>query len=72
MKKLKELRKGKGWSQMELAKRSGVSQSFINYLESGTKQPTLTTLNKLSSALGISVSKLLSENGEQAVAKEVV
>ena len=56
---LKKLRLSKKWSQMELSRRSGVSQSFINDLEAGTKQPTLTTLNKLANALEVQVTDLL-------------
>lgn len=62
MLRLKALRTSKDWSQMELSRRSGVSQSFINDLEAGTKQPTLTTLKKLANALGVSVSELLEED----------
>ncbi|WP_431090862.1 helix-turn-helix domain-containing protein [Paenibacillus sp. 8b26] len=70
MNMLKKLRMEKEWSQQELANRSGVSQSHIHYLESGTKQPTLTILNKLASALDVPVVEFLSE-GSNSVAKEV-
>ncbi|TMV49400.1 helix-turn-helix transcriptional regulator [Paenibacillus mesophilus] len=66
MKRLRELRTCRQWSQMELARKSGVSQSFINYLEAGTKQPTLTTLNKLALAFGVPVSELLDSSEQTA------
>lgn len=69
MKKLKELRKERNWSQMELSRRSGVSQSFINYLEAGEKQPTLTTLNKLAKAFGVPISDLIDDDAPK---KEVI
>lgn len=69
MRKLKVLRTERQWSQMELARRSGVSQSFVNYLEAGTKQPTLTTLAKLASAFGVTIMDLL-EDGEQPFVKK--
>ena len=69
MEKLKELRKERNWSQMELSRRSGVSQSFINYLEAGEKQPTLTTLNKLAKAFGVPISDLIDDDAPK---KEVI
>jgi transcriptional regulator with XRE-family HTH domain len=63
---IKEMRLKKGWSQQELAKRSGVSQSHIHYLESGTKDATSTTLRKLAQALGVSVAELLEEENQSA------
>lgn len=62
MLKLKRLRMERKWSQNELSRRSGVSQSFINDLEAGTKQPTVKTLSKLAKALGVSISELLDED----------
>lgn len=61
MKRLKELREERKWSQTELSMRSGVSQAFISDLEAGEKQPTLTTLTKLAKAFGVSVSELIGE-----------
>ncbi len=66
MNKIKKLRLEKEWSQLELSKRSGVSQSHIHYLESGNKQPTITTLRKLADALGVSVADLLDEEQQSA------
>ncbi|CAJ1000979.1 helix-turn-helix domain-containing protein [Brevibacillus aydinogluensis] len=66
MLKIRKLRTAKEWSQMELSRRSGVSQSFINDLEAGNKQPTITTLRKLADALGVSVADLLDEEQQSA------
>jgi transcriptional regulator with XRE-family HTH domain len=42
------------WSQVELAKRSGVSQAQISLLESGERtNPGVLTLNALEQALGL-------------------
>lgn len=50
---LKEARKAAGLSQRELAERSGVGESTIDYLENNrTKGPRTTTLQQLASALG--------------------
>lgn len=58
---LKQIRENQLLSITKLAKRSGLSQSFVCRLESGEKQPTLETLRKLSEGLGISLGELLGE-----------
>jgi transcriptional regulator with XRE-family HTH domain len=45
-------RKGRKFSQAELAKRSGVGLSTIENIESRRNSPTLETVNKLARALG--------------------
>ena len=50
--RIKELRELKGWSQAELARRSGVSQSTISRLEAGTTPSIdLNNLENLAKAL---------------------
>ncbi len=50
--RIKQLRKVNGWSQAELARRSGVHQSVISRLESGQSQSvSLKNLEKLAGAL---------------------
>lgn len=59
MKNLAEIRKVKGWSQQELADKSGVSQTYISELEANKKQPTVPIAQKLALALGVSIGELL-------------
>lgn len=44
-----------GLSQRELATASGVHKNFIGLIERGQKAPTLITINRICSALGIGV-----------------
>lgn len=61
--KLKYLRESRGYGVNQLALKSGVSASQISRFESGErKDPTLETVKKLASALGISISYF--ENNE--------
>lgn len=60
--RLKMLRSKQMLSITKLAKKSGLSQSFVCRVESGELQPTLKSLHKLSSGLGISVGELLGED----------
>ena len=60
--KVKEAREERNMSQYRLAKITGISSSYISELENGKyRNPSAEVLMKLSRALGISVSKLLSK-----------
>ena len=62
--RITEARKQKGLSQAELAKRSGLSQAGISYIEKGLRSPSTDTLELLASALGCSVSYLMGETND--------
>ena len=56
---LKRARQAKGLSQLQLAKRSKVAQSYINDLEAGRKtNPGIETVVKLAKALQVKVTQL--------------
>ena len=46
-----ELRKARGWTQQDLAKACGLTQSVVARIESKKSVPTLVTLQKIVSAL---------------------
>ena len=48
------LRKEAGFTQEQLAERSGLSQQYLSKLESGRRNPTVVTLYELAMALGVS------------------
>lgn len=50
---LKEIRHEKGFSQEKLAELCELDRTYISLLERGLRQPTLSTIFKLSEALGI-------------------
>lgn len=57
---IKRLLKERGMSQLQLADKSGVPQSYISELAAGKKKnPSLEALQKLARALGVTVSELL-------------
>lgn len=58
-KRLKELRAERGLTQAALAKRAGVTLSYIGRLEIGMHDPQLSTLMKLAKALKVSVAELV-------------
>ncbi len=52
--KIKTLRKERGLTQSELARRSGLAQSAISYIETEGKKPNITTISLIAEALGVS------------------
>lgn len=56
-----ELRTSKGLSQEALADLCGVHRTYISQLERGLKNPTLKVLQKISNALNVPLSKLISK-----------
>jgi transcriptional regulator with XRE-family HTH domain len=59
---VRHLREQLGWSQEALAERANLNRSYIGELERGQAIPSLLTLKKLSSALGVSLSNLLAHS----------
>jgi transcriptional regulator with XRE-family HTH domain len=59
-KRLKELRKQKGWSQQKLAEKTGLSFNAITKIEQSiAKSPTLKTLLKLADVFEIGLDELV-------------
>lgn len=54
-KRLKELRKAKGYTQQALAEKAGIDEKHLSRVENGKYFPTHTTLNKLLNALDTSI-----------------
>ncbi len=50
--RIRQLRKQNGFTQRELAERSGVSRRTIQAIEAGTVSPRLDLLEKLAEAMG--------------------
>ncbi len=60
--RVRQAREAAGISQRELARRMGTSQSAVDRLEAGGVGATLTTLQRVASALGLTVSVDLKES----------
>jgi transcriptional regulator with XRE-family HTH domain len=56
---VRHLREAQGWSQEQLAERADLNRSYIGELERGQAIPSLITINKLSLAFGVTLSRLL-------------
>jgi len=58
-KRLKALRRRRGWTQENLAARAGLHRVFIAKLEAGIQDPSLTTIQKLAKALKVKPAEFL-------------
>lgn len=58
--KLRKLRKQKGWTQAYMAEHTGIGRAHISNLETGKKEAGLRALEILAISFGMSLPKLLS------------
>ncbi|GGG75801.1 helix-turn-helix domain-containing protein [Edaphobacter dinghuensis] len=57
--RIREMRRVKGWRQIDLAEHSGVHEVHISDLERGSREAGLRTLDKIATALGTTLSEML-------------
>ncbi|THE15493.1 helix-turn-helix domain-containing protein [Bacillus timonensis] len=71
--RIKELRKQKRLTITELAKRAGVSKSYLSYIERDVqKNPSLQFLTKISKPLDTSIEYLLGEEKTDIITNEIL
>ena len=58
-KRVRELRKRKGFSQERLAEESELDRSFMSGIERGVENPTLYTIQAIAEGLGVTVGELM-------------
>jgi len=58
-KKIKSFRREKELTQLKLAEKAGIAQSFLSNIENNLQSPSLKNLEKISKALGVSLNDLL-------------
>lgn len=58
---LKEIRLSKNISQIEIARKTGISKQMVSKIESVNGNPTLTVLVKYCDCIGVDLSKLLKQ-----------
>jgi transcriptional regulator with XRE-family HTH domain len=58
-KNLRQLRQEKGWSQELCADEAGLHRTYLSDLERGARNPTITVVDKLATALGVTAGRLL-------------
>jgi transcriptional regulator with XRE-family HTH domain len=66
------LRKNKGWSQTELAQKTGASREAIGKYERSEATPSIDTAKKIADILEVSLDYLVEENGFPVFDKKTV
>lgn len=56
---LRKLRQAKGLSQEAFADEAGLHRTYISDLERSARNPTVTVVDRIAKALGVSIGKLL-------------
>ena len=56
---LRRLREAKGLSQEAFAFEAGIHRTYVSDIERGARNPTITVVDKLAIALGVTASDLL-------------
>jgi transcriptional regulator with XRE-family HTH domain len=52
-KKIRELRKAKGWTQAQLASAANITPEYISKIETGAKSASIMTLDSIAKALSV-------------------
>ena len=59
--RIKEIRERVGMTQLDLSKKSGISQEHICRIENGKFTPNVKTADKLAGAMGVTLMDILKE-----------
>jgi transcriptional regulator with XRE-family HTH domain len=70
LEKISVYRKERNWTEYELAKRSDLPQSTISSWYRKNMQPSLSSLDKIAQAFGLTLSQMLSEDDNIIASEE--
>lgn len=56
---IKKIRLAKGMTQGDLCRKLEVDRAYMSNIESGKKNPTLSTIERVAKALGVSIKELI-------------
>jgi transcriptional regulator with XRE-family HTH domain len=60
-KRIRDLRKARGWRQIDLAEQASINENYVSDLEHGRKEVCLRTLQTLAHAFDMKTSDLLKD-----------
>ncbi|KQR80520.1 helix-turn-helix domain-containing protein [Sphingomonas sp. Leaf343] len=62
---LRRLRKAKGMGQEKFALEYGFDRTYVSGIERGVRNPTVTVVERLADALGVTIGQLFEDAGEK-------
>ena len=62
--KIKQLREGKGYTQADLAEKTGLSKALLSRIENNRSSPPIGTLAKIAQGLGVALSLFFADEEE--------
>jgi len=60
-KRIRDLRKARGWRQIDLAEQASINENYVSDLEHGRKEVCLRTIQTLAQAFGMKTAELLKD-----------
>lgn len=66
---VRRLREAKAWSQTKLAADAGMGVSGISQIETGARNPSVATLQRIAEALGVGVGDLFGRDAQPSLAE---
>lgn len=67
--RIRDLRKLKGWSQEELAHRAGLHWTYVGQVERGKRNIAIVNIAKLANALNVNLSEMFSAFNQRATTR---
>lgn len=67
--RIRDLRKIKGWSQEELAHRAGLHWTYVGQVERGKRNIAIVNIAKLANALNVNLSEMFSAFNQRATTR---
>ncbi|MGO8765968.1 MAG: helix-turn-helix domain-containing protein [Limisphaerales bacterium] len=63
---VRRLREAKGWSQEDLAENANLHRTYVSGIERGVRNPSLTIVFKLATALGVEPGTLVNRKASKS------
>lgn len=57
--RVRQLRETRGWSQEDFAEKADLHRTYVSGIERGTRNPTLTVLERIAGGFGMPIDQLL-------------
>ena len=57
--RVRQLRETRGWSQEDFAEKADLHRTYVSGIERGTRNPTLTVLDRIAGGFGMPIDQLL-------------